>query len=62
MQRWTSSEDDNYNKMVFILSNLQHLAFDHKYHSYNNFKFMFWDMVETIAFKLKMYFYGRDNV
>jgi len=58
MIRWTDKND--YNRLLYFASSLQHKAYNKKYNSYNRLKFMFWNFIETILFKLKMYFWHRE--
>jgi len=53
MIRWTDKND--YNRLLYFASSLQHKAFDRKYNSYSKLKFMFWRLIELIAFKIKKF-------
>jgi len=58
MFRWTDEND--YNKLLCFASSMQHKAYEKKYHSYNKFKFWFWNLMELVAFKIKSYIWQRE--
>jgi len=58
MIRWTDKND--YNRLLYFASSLQHKAYNKKYNSYNRLKFMFWNFIESIAFKVKCFIHERE--